>query len=59
MSIKVAINGTGRIGLCVCKILGERDDLELVAINTTMPIDTLIHLLKYDSIHKKKRNYQD
>ena len=53
MSIKVAINGTGRIGLCVCKILGERDDLELVAINTTMPIDTLIHLLKYDSIHKK------
>ncbi|MCI2235969.1 type I glyceraldehyde-3-phosphate dehydrogenase [Helicobacter sp. CaF467b] len=52
MSIKVAVNGTGRIGLCVCKILGQRDDLELVAINTTMPIDTLIHLLKYDSVHQ-------
>ena len=52
MSIKVAVNGTGRIGLCVCKILGQRDDLELVAIHTTMPIDTLIHLLKYDSVHQ-------
>ncbi|MDY3113354.1 MAG: type I glyceraldehyde-3-phosphate dehydrogenase [Helicobacter sp.] len=52
MAIKVAINGTGRIGLCVCKILSERDDLELVALNTTMPIDTLVHLLKYDSVQK-------
>lgn len=51
MAVKVAVNGTGRIGLCVCKILGDREDLELVAINTTMPIDTLIHLLKYDSVH--------
>lgn len=53
MALKVAINGTGRIGLCVSKILGERTDLELVAINTTMPIDTLVHLLKYDSVQKK------
>ncbi len=52
MALKVAINGTGRIGLCVSKILGNRTDLELVAINTTMPIDTLIHLLKYDSVQK-------
>ncbi|MDE5603322.1 MAG: type I glyceraldehyde-3-phosphate dehydrogenase [Helicobacter sp.] len=52
MALRVAINGTGRIGLCVCKILEQREDLELAAINTTMPIDTLIHLLKYDSIHK-------
>ncbi|WP_104722395.1 type I glyceraldehyde-3-phosphate dehydrogenase [Helicobacter mesocricetorum] len=52
MALKIAVNGTGRIGLCVCKILEQREDLELVAINTTMPIDTLIHLLKYDSIHK-------
>lgn len=52
MALKVAVNGTGRIGLCVCKILSERDDLELVALNTTMPIDTLVHLLKYDSVHK-------
>ncbi|MBD5166134.1 type I glyceraldehyde-3-phosphate dehydrogenase [Helicobacter sp.] len=52
MALKVAVNGTGRIGLCVCKILSEREDLELVALNTTMPIDTLIHLLKYDSVQK-------
>ena len=52
MALKVAINGTGRIGLCVSKILAERADLELVAINTTMPIETLIHLLKYDSVQK-------
>lgn len=52
MALKVAVNGTGRIGLCVSKILGERTDLELMAINTTMPIDTLIHLLRYDSVQK-------
>ncbi len=51
-SIKLAINGTGRIGLCAARIIGQRDDLELVAINTTTDIDTLIHLLRYDSIHK-------
>lgn len=52
MAIKFAINGTGRIGLCAARIIGNRDDVELVAINTTAPIDTLVHLLKYDSVHK-------
>lgn len=47
----LAINGTGRIGLCTARLIGDRDDVELNAINTTMDIDTLIHLLKYDSIH--------
>lgn len=51
MSIKVAINGTGRIGLSAARILAQRSDLELVAINSTAPIDTLIHLLRYDSVH--------
>lgn len=46
------INGTGRIGLCVARILTKRDNCELVAINTTANIDTLVHLLKYDSVHK-------
>lgn len=55
MALKVAVNGTGRIGLCVCKILSEREDLELVALNTTMPIDTLIHLLRYDSVQKNSK----
>lgn len=51
MSLKVAINGTGRIGLCSARIIGNRDDIELVAINTTADIDTLLHLLRYDSVH--------
>lgn len=51
MAIKLAINGTGRIGLCVARIIGMRDDVELVALNTTAPIDTLVHLLRYDSVH--------
>lgn len=50
--IKVAINGTGRIGLCVARIIGARDDMEIVAINSTADIATLAHLLKYDSVHR-------
>jgi len=52
MALKVAINGTGRIGLMVTKIISERDDIELVAINTTAKPDMLEYLLKYDSVHK-------
>lgn len=51
MNLKVAINGTGRIGLCSARIIGNRDDIELVAMNTTADIDTLLHLLRYDSVH--------
>lgn len=50
---KVAINGTGRIGLCTARIIGMRDDVELVGLNTTADIDTLLHLLKYDSVHRR------
>ncbi len=52
MAIKLAINGTGRIGLCAARIIGERDDIELVAMNSTADIDTLVHLLRYDSVHR-------
>ncbi|MFA7083211.1 MAG: type I glyceraldehyde-3-phosphate dehydrogenase [Arcobacteraceae bacterium] len=51
MALKVAINGTGRIGLIVAKIIVARDDIELVAMNTTSNMDMLLYLLKYDSIH--------
>jgi glyceraldehyde 3-phosphate dehydrogenase len=51
MALKVAINGTGRIGLIVTKIVMSRDDLELVAINSTSKLDMLVYLLKYDSVH--------
>lgn len=51
MAIKLAINGTGRIGLCAARIIGMRDDVELVAMNSTADIHTLTHLLRYDSVH--------
>ncbi|MDA3946959.1 MAG: type I glyceraldehyde-3-phosphate dehydrogenase [Helicobacteraceae bacterium] len=52
MAIKVAINGTGRIGMIVAKIIVERDDIELVAINTTAKSEMLEYLFKYDSVHR-------
>lgn len=52
MSIKVAINGTGRIGMIVAKIIMQRDDIELVAINTTSKPEMLEYLFKYDSVHR-------
>lgn len=47
--IKVAINGFGRIGRNAFKILGERKDAQVVAINDITDAKTLAHLLKYDS----------
>ncbi|PSL18048.1 type I glyceraldehyde-3-phosphate dehydrogenase [Shimia abyssi] len=53
MTVKVAINGFGRIGRCVARALFEsgRDDIEIVAINDLGPVETNAHLLKYDSVH--------
>lgn len=47
--IKIAINGFGRIGRNVFKIILERPDLEVVGINDLTDTKTLAHLLKYDS----------
>lgn len=52
MSLKVAINGTGRIGIIVAKIISQRDDIELVALNTTSKPEMLEYLLKFDSVHR-------
>ena len=51
MSKKIAINGFGRIGRNVFKIIDEHADLEVVAINDLTDAKTLAHLLKYDSVH--------
>jgi glyceraldehyde 3-phosphate dehydrogenase len=48
---KVAINGFGRIGRLAFKILLEKENVEVVAINDLTDNATLAHLLKYDSIH--------
>ena len=49
--IKVAINGFGRIGRVLFRVLLERENVEVVAINDLADSKTLAHLLKYDSVH--------
>ncbi len=51
MSVKIAINGFGRIGRTFFKIAFERG-LDVVAINDLTDTKTLAHLLKYDSVHR-------
>ncbi len=53
MTVKVAINGFGRIGRNVLRALIEngRTDIEVVAINDLGPVETNAHLLQYDSVH--------
>jgi glyceraldehyde 3-phosphate dehydrogenase len=51
MAIKVAINGFGRIGRLVFKELQDDKDVEILAINDLTDAKTLVHLLKYDSVH--------
>ena len=56
MSIKIAINGFGRIGRLAARAILEGykgDEIELVAINDLTDIKTNAHLLKYDSVHQK------
>ena len=53
MTVKVAINGFGRIGRNVLRAIHEagRKDIEVVAINDLGPVETNAHLLRFDSIH--------
>jgi len=50
--VRIAINGFGRIGRVVTRALQGNDNIELVAINDLAEMDQLVHLLKYDSIHR-------
>ena len=49
--IKIAINGFGRIGRRVFRLLQDYNDIQVVAINDLADTKTLSHLLKYDSVH--------
>jgi glyceraldehyde 3-phosphate dehydrogenase len=53
MTVKVAINGFGRIGRLVLRAIYEtgRNDIDVVAINDLGPVETNAHLLRYDSVH--------
>ena len=51
MSVKIAINGFGRIGRLVLRAGYKNKDVEFVAVNDLTDAKTLAHLLKYDSVH--------
>ena len=53
MTITVGINGFGRIGRCTLAHISEslRNDINVVKINATGPIETAAHLMRYDSVH--------
>jgi glyceraldehyde 3-phosphate dehydrogenase len=53
MTVKVAINGFGRIGRNVLRAIVEsgRTDIEVVALNDLGPVETNAHLMRYDSVH--------
>jgi glyceraldehyde 3-phosphate dehydrogenase len=53
MTVKVAINGFGRIGRNILRAIIEsgRTDIEVIAINDLGPVETNAHLLQYDSVH--------
>lgn len=54
--IRVAINGFGRIGRRIFRLIQEQKDIQVVAINDLADARTLSHLLKYDSIHGVLKN---
>ena len=53
--VKVAINGFGRIGRLVFRLMEEDPEFEIVAINDLTDAEQLAYLLKYDTNH---RNYK-
>jgi len=51
MSVRIAINGFGRVGRSIVRACLGNSDLDIVAVNTRADAATLVHLLKYDSVH--------
>ena len=56
MAVKVAINGLGRIGRCVARIIAYRDDIELVAVNASGAHEMIEYNIKYDSVHGTRKD---
>lgn len=56
MAVKVAINGLGRIGRCVARIIADRDGIELVAVNASASEEMLEYQVKYDSVHGRRND---
>ncbi|MFT7879937.1 MAG: type I glyceraldehyde-3-phosphate dehydrogenase [Sulfurimonas sp.] len=56
MAVKVAINGLGRIGRCVARIIADREDIELVAVNASGAHEMIEYNIKYDSVHGTRKD---
>ncbi|WP_106791185.1 type I glyceraldehyde-3-phosphate dehydrogenase [Aquimarina sp. Aq78] len=52
-TLKIGINGFGRIGRIAFRIASKRDNVEIVAINDLLDVEHLAYLLEYDSVHGK------
>ena len=52
-TLKIGINGFGRIGRLVFRATAKREDVEIVAINDLLAVEHLAYLLEYDSVHGK------
>lgn len=56
MAIRIAINGFGRIGRLVFRIIAESHaDIDIIAVNDIVPAENLAYLLKYDSVHHRPK----
>ncbi len=53
MTIRIGINGFGRIGRLAFRQAVSMDDVEVVAVNDLIDVDYLAYLLRYDSTHRK------
>jgi glyceraldehyde 3-phosphate dehydrogenase len=51
MSVRIGINGFGRIGRSMLRASLKNNEVEIAAINDLAPIETMAHLIKYDSVH--------
>ena len=58
MAVKVAINGLGRIGRCVARIISQRDDVILVAANASGSDEMIQYNLRYDSVHGNRKDVE-
>ena len=58
MTITLGINGFGRIGRCTLAHIAEsaREDVKVVKVNATGPLETSAHLMRYDSVHGRYAN---
>ena len=51
MTIRVGINGFGRIGRLVFRAAQERNDIEIVGINDLIDVEYMAYMLRYDTMH--------